>query len=713
MATATAPTSDLVRLTDRIRDYYAGLKALPGFHERLPQKQMEWAIAQTLVERPEGTRHIAVEAATGVGKTLAYLLGAVSAAEILDKQVVISTATTALQAQLAERDVPAFCEATGIQLDVRVAKGRGRYMCAHNVSQLLGHASGQEALDFGSDHADAGVWPFQPSPAQVQSVTALEARLHDEAFDGDLDHLDTALDPSLVPLVTTSRAQCLGNACPHRGDCAFFKARQGLRKARLVIANHDLVLADLAQSGREGRILPAPEDALWIFDEAHHLPDKGLNRFAAALTLESATRNLKATERTLELVQRHLTLDPRGVESLAEVRHTLRELGTLFNELSRPARTLLAGAPRSFRTPDVAWHRFAEGVVPSELRALAEKGGIPAHDGRRAVERLRDAALAAMRDGALAKPVGERLVPALGENVDHLAGWEQVFTAFATPDEPGQAPTARWLEQRQRGNDVETTFYASPVTCGDRLAALLWKPMHGVVLTSATLTGLGNFNRFAAAAGLPRHTRLLRLGSPFDLERQATLVVPDMPDPKDAVNHTAAVSAYLPDTIQIDEATLVLFASRRQMREVHEDLPDALAKRALMQGDYPRDEILRRHAASVDAGNPGIIFGLASFAEGIDLPGDLCRHVIIAKLPFAVPDTPVEATLAEWLKSKGRNPFFEIALPDVSLKLTQWCGRLVRSETDTGRITILDMRLRTRPFGRRLLDTLPPFRRAK
>ena len=160
-----------------------------------------------------------------------------------------------------------------------------------------------------------------------------------------------------------------------------------------------------------------------------------------------------------------------------------------------------------------------------------------------------------------------------------------------------------------------------------------------------------------------------------------------------------------------EEGSLVLFSSRRQMHEVYEGLGSELDGRVLMQGDYSKQELLRRHRAAVDAGRGSVIFGLASFAEGVDLPGDYCRHVVIAKIPFAVPDSPLEAALAEWVEDQGRNPFMEISVPDAALRLVQASGRLLRTEEDSGRITLMDRRILTRRYGRAILDSLPPFRR--
>ncbi|MFZ1293085.1 MAG: helicase C-terminal domain-containing protein, partial [Pseudomonadales bacterium] len=240
----------------------------------------------------------------------------------------------------------------------------------------------------------------------------------------------------------------------------------------------------------------------------------------------------------------------------------------------------------------------------------------------------------------------------------------------------------------------------------------IWERACGAVLTSATLTALGSFDRIILRAGLPDDSVFATVPSPFDYQGRACLAVPRLAaDPGDPLAHTREVGSWLDANLDLAEASLVLFASRKQMRDVYDRVCLALRDRILLQDHFTKQELLRLHRERVEAGAGSVIFGLASFAEGIDLPGGYCMHVVIAKLPFAVPDEPVEAALAEWVESRGGNPFMEISVPDAALRLVQASGRLLRTEEDTGRITLLDRRVITRAYGRKILDSLPPFRR--
>ena len=199
--------------------------------------------------------------------------------------------------------------------------------------------------------------------------------------------------------------------------------------------------------------------------------------------------------------------------------------------------------------------------------------------------------------------------------------------------------------------------------------------------------------------------------SPFDCDN-ALLQIPDAAVEANRVEeHTDSLVMLLPQLLDDQYGSLVLFSSRRQMHAVYERLPNTWQQLILMQGDHSKQAMLKKHKAGVDANQCSVLFGLASFAEGVDLPGNYCRHVVIAKLPFAVPDNPVENALSEWVEARGGNAFMEITVPDAALKLLQACGRLLRTETDSGTISILDKRILTKRYGQALLKSLPPYRR--
>jgi len=314
-------------------------------------------------------------------------------------------------------------------------------------------------------------------------------------------------------------------------------------------------------------------------------------------------------------------------------------------------------------------------------------------------------------EGPELKPVTEqhymRLSIPLGRSEAAMHLWQ----SYATPDENGAMPTARWMTKLEYEQD-DIELCSSPVMASEILHNMLWSDCFAAVLTSATLSALNNFKRASTRMGLPDATKYHVVPSPFDYQQCATFEVPDTAmDPRNGKEFEISLIEQLNSLIDPQSATLVIFTARYQMLAVYKSLDEALKPLVLLQDDYSKQELVRRHRNCIDDGRGSVIFGLGSLTEGVDLPGDYLKHVIIAKLPFSVPDDPVEATLTEWLKEQGKDPFWEISVPDASIKLKQACGRLLRTEKDSGRITLLDRRVLTKQYGKPLLDALPDYKK--
>jgi ATP-dependent DNA helicase DinG len=343
---------------------------------------------------------------------------------------------------------------------------------------------------------------------------------------------------------------------------------------------------------------------------------------------------------------------------------------------------------------------------------VVEQGGL-IHEAAQALQ----ATYAALREVLLERASSEgvlltRVLSALGffaGKLEHLVGTWDLMLADDTQQ---QAPTARWIERHDDpAGSRDYLVCAAPVTGSDKLRQLLWHRASGVVLMSATLSSCGSFDLFLRQSGLSvfRKLRILQVDSPFDYRSNARLVIPAMrSDPADAEAHTREVIERLPALVRT-RGTLVLFASARQMRSVHGALPESLRQIILLQGTMPKMEMLARHRAAIDRGDRSVLFGLQSFAEGIDLPGELCSHLVVCKLPFGSPDSPLEEARREWIESQGRSPFIEICVPETAVRLKQQLGRLLRTTEDTGTATVLDRRLIARRWGRLLMRGLPDF----
>ncbi|MCU0963579.1 MAG: hypothetical protein MUF08_00645 [Burkholderiaceae bacterium] len=322
---------------------------------------------------------------------------------------------------------------------------------------------------------------------------------------------------------------------------------------------------------------------------------------------------------------------------------------------------------------------------------------------------LREAVLQrAPIEGSLATQV----LSALGFFAAKLDNLVETWRLVLAEDVDGEAPVARWIELHDStSSSIDYLVCASPISGSDKLRQLLWNRASGVILMSATLTSCGTFDLFLQQSGLSVYTavQFLRVESPFDYRSNARLVIPAMrSDPGDARRHTDEVVERMPGLVQT-LGTLVLFASGKQMREVYALLPEDLRRCTLMQGTMPKMEMLSRHRAAIDSGERSVLFGLQSFSEGVDLPREYCTHVVCAKLPFSVPDSPLEEARREWIESQGRSPFIDITVPETAVRLKQQLGRLIRTDEDHGTATILDRRLVSRRWGRLLMRGLPDF----
>lgn len=687
----------------QIQSAYSQWLKSRGMRPRHGQRTMIAQIANTLARSgygDDGSSPICVvEAGTGTGKTIAYAVGAIPIARALDKTLVITTATVALQEQLVYRDLPDLVESGALDFSFALAKGRGRYACPARMDTILRQ----------SDPA-AGAQPLlleELAPgvdADTRKVVqSFYNALMDGEWGGDRDSWDAAITDANWQAVTTDHHQCSGRRCSYVSECPFFKARDGLETVDCIVANHDLVLADLALGG--GAVLPPPEDVIFIFDEAHHLPDKACNHSSAYARVGLSREHMEQCRRLCSQMLAApgandlLAMRIREVPALCEHADELLvnvggALTMLVNELSQDDSSL------ELRLPN--------GEVPADIVVMASELAHVTGQLLDALQRAEEELAKGLDKGGTQ---AQEAYSALGLMIGRIDRQQRLWQAWSRTDQPGEAPMARWLKigGSAAADDIEVN--AAPVLAASTLRRDIWQRCAGAVLTSATMTALGSFERMMLRSGVPDDATFGCVHSPFDYQGNATLSIPRLVEPRDHELHTADVLRWMDTGINLDEATLVLFASRRQMRDCYDRAPLKLRDRVLLQDHYSKQELLRLHRERIDRAEGSVIFGLASFAEGIDLPGDYCRHVVIAKIPFAVPDDPVEAALAEWVESRGGNAFMEISVPDAAIRLVQACGRLLRSESDTGRVSLLDRRIVTKAYGRRILDSLPPFRR--
>ena len=698
-----------------IRDHYRAISQnLPQFRPRPAQREMIAAIANAFSrtksraegeEGPqrEGESIVVIEGPTGVGKSLAYLLAGGIMAQTREKRLIVSSATVALQEQLVNRDLPFLVAQSGLELSFALAKGRGRYLCPYKLYQLTQSNAQQNLLGF---EAPAVLWDSKPKPEELQLLRELADEFAARRFNGDRDTWPERIDDTLWMKVNNDNYGCLKAACPNRPECPFYLARDTLETVDVVVANHDLLMVDISMGG--GVILPAPENSFYCIDEAHHLPKKALSQFAAEHSWNQAVWALEKLPAVTDKIA--------ALTDKAELANLADEAAAALLESLHEWQFHLSEEPelKTTESNESVW-LWQDGKIPEALELTVSNTAIAARSLYKHVNGLNDALSAARRDKEQNSAQIDRLSTEFGifrARVEQItATWDLISTVPAE----GEEPLAKWITRRiDDKNDY--FFHASPISSASYLANNLWRRAAGAVLTSATLQSLGSFNLILRQTGLQwlPETTTLALQSPFDFDAQGELYLPPVhASPKDPAAHTAAIVEWLPKLISAEEAigTLVLFSSRKQMQEVALRLPESHLPLLLMQGELPKAVLLEKHHQAIADGRASIIFGLDSFAEGLDLPGLACVQVIIAKLPFSMPDNPIEKTQNRWIEQRGGNPFIEITVPEASIKLIQAVGRLIRTESDYGRVTILDNRVKTQNYGRQMLACLPPFKR--
>jgi ATP-dependent DNA helicase DinG len=695
-------------LTDEIKaEIQKGYRQFLNYRELRPrqgQKQMIAAIANSLTDDDPDNRLSVIEAGTGTGKTVSYLIATLPIARALDKTVIVSTGTVALQEQLVNKDIPELMEACEWDYNFAIVKGRGRYACNLRMEQCLDSVKARDAGVFTFENDQQ----FNPSAQTERLYKEMWDALEDGSWSGDRDSWDTHVSDLEWRALTVDRRQCTGRRCRFVNQCPFFKARGDMEESDCIVANHDLVMADLALGG--GAILPEPEDCIYICDEGHRLGDTAIRHFGAECRINS----------TLSWLER-IPKQCKGQAALFEKDKTLTEqFPRIENEAQKLSELLAIAYPLMKEYIDGSEEfdssfRFPHGDVGTTIRDIASQivKYVSAWLGR--LEVLEDTLGDALSDKQY--PVAIADVEVFYQQVGSwLSGaerlmmlWDRLKKELKT----GEVPIACWLKLNELADgNMDISINASPIQAAEILEDRLWGNCYAAVLTSATLRSLGNFDALQRETGVPSSSLFLSVMGAFDYAKVASLKVPaDAVEGNSVEQHTEYIINNLSSLVKSNVGTLVLFSSKRQMEQVFDELPKDLKKFILIQGQYSNREIIRLHKERIDQGNTSVLLGLASFAEGVDLPGDYCCHVVIAKLPFAVPNEPLQQALAEWVEVNGGNSFFDISLPMASLRLIQAAGRLLRTETDEGVVTILDKRLLSKRYGSQLLDALPPFRR--
>ncbi len=693
-----------------------------GYEDRPSQRAMAKAVANAFNHKGIAL----LEAGTGVGKSLGYLVPALRWAAGNDERTIVSTATITLQEQLVNKDLPFLAGALQDQ-DVKFAllKGWRNYVCLQRLEQAT--ASGASLFD------DAGARELETIVGWTKHTA-----------DGTIADLATPPRPDVWDEVAAEPDLCGRLKCPHYDGCFLFEARKQASLADVVVVNHHLLLADVAvrraaNNWDDAAVLPSYKRV--IIDEGHHLEDAASSHLGVSVTRRGIARLFGRLERRgnkglLPVLATRLaaTSDLLSTASLDLVRerlapstHRARELAQrLFDQLqelleSQPAMGALR-LDENFQQHRV-WRDGLDATFTDLLREVSL-----INDGLRLVrERIESDEKKAEE---LSTTIGE--LRGVGRRLEGAA--DSLVQALRPA--AGGDPMVRWLELSGKpGPDRNVAAHAVPLDLAPILRADLFDRVETAIVTSATLATNGGFDFLRERLGLSEeapataaatdvqpapkkksrrsvHTDVFP--SPFDYARQALLAIPtDLPAPNENPSgHADAVHRQLRDLVRAaDGGVFGLFTSHRDLRAAatwwRDEGLDARWPLLVHGEDEARDVLLKRFR---DAGR-AVLFGTASFWEGVDVPGRALRALLISKLPFRVPSEPVVAAQCEAIEARGGNPFVEYMLPHASLRLKQGFGRLVRTASDRGVVVISDPRVITKRYGRGLLDALPPARR--
>ncbi|MEF9948717.1 MAG: ATP-dependent DNA helicase [Comamonas sp.] len=661
----------MTQLLDAVAQVFSADGALslaePAFLPRSGQTRMALAVAQAIEEGDV----LVVEAGTGVGKTYAYLVPAL----LSGQRVLVSTATKALQDQLFARDLPRLVHGLGLPLRMARLKGRASYLCIERLERVRQGRTAPQDPQVLRTVADVERWARITRTGDLAEMMALDER-----------------SPA-VPLVTSTKDNCLGSDCPHWQACHVNLARQQALEADVVVVNHHLLFADLdvRDSGMANLL---PNTGVVVVDEAHQLNDIGVQFAGEAL---SSQQLVGYARDALRVTQEHARGMADWLVLCATLEQAMRELRLQAGKPTAGGRLPWQGiTPQGL---DGAKWRAALVRLGQSLRALLKPLAVMeamAAELQRLYER--GAELLA-RLARFAGPADDDCVRWLEVGTQHLRMLESPLSI------------ARIMQQRllQRTLDENVNNESADRNAGARKA---W------IFTSATLGNDARLSWFTDSCGL-HGAKVLQVESPFDYHHQAGVYVPQPFAAAGSAQHSPQVAQLVLDAAQrIGGRTLVLTTTLKALHAISESLRSALGLFAdldvLVQGEAPKLALIQRFMAAGASQSPqqrgAILVASATFWEGVDLPGDVLQLVVIDKLPFPPPDDPLVEARSRQLERVGRAAFHDYMIPEAALALKQGAGRLIRSESDRGVLVICDSRLVSMGYGGQLMAALPPMR---
>lgn len=683
---------------EQITQWYKGLSVqIDGFVSRAPQRQMIAQVAKNLAD--DDGRHLVIEAPTGVGKTLSYLIPGIAVGREEGKTLVVSTANVALQDQIYSKDLPLLSKIIP-DLKYTGAFGRARYVCPRNLEAIC--AAEGEQIDLMLLVED------KTEIANSEERAICQQLRHDFqsfAWDGLRDHHKRAFSDSLWRKVSTDKMNCLGRNCQFYQRCPFFIARREIEDADVVVANHALVMAAMESES----VLPDPKNLLLVLDEGHHVPDVARDALEVEgeITLVQLTAQLDSfIQHVGQYMGQFRPAKPPKLANPERLQQHAEKLRETFRDFSLLANALL---PETSKETE---YLFPLGVLPEAMQLSCQV----LFKQTDALQGLAEAILNDLTEQTAKQDIVRlhRSIIVTSRAMGYFENMSKLWRLAALEQSSG-APVSKWLSRRYEKKQSRFFMHCAGIRVSEQLQHLLWRNVPHIVITSATLRSLNSYSRFMELTGLSEKSddRFVTLTSPFNHVEQGKIIIPKMeyePTINNEAEHLAEMAVFFREQFikNTHRGVLVLFSSQRAMEGFLEHVKD-LRLQLLVQGDQPRYRLVETHCERINQGQSSALIGLQSFAEGLDLKGEYLTQVHIHKIAFPPVTNPVIITEGDWLKSLKRYPFEVQSLPSASFNLIQQAGRLIRSHECYGEIIIYDKRLLTKNYGKRLLNALPVF----
>ena len=672
------------------------------FQARDSQQDMIVAIDECFAnidpEEKDGHNICMIEAPTGTGKSLAYILAGVLNAQREGKKFVISTATKTLQGQLYNKDFPQFIQDAKLKLAVVLAKGRSNYLCPYQLETSL--------MEVGAD--------LLKDQEQTKLLKVSEV-FQKGKWDGDLDNAPIAIENKYKPLITSDKYQCLGYQCAYNqkddSKCPFYRNRESLKNSDVIITNHSLLLADLDSGG--GNVLPfKPSDYYLCIDEAHNFTNYAINGFMGQFELKQSIGLLNNLVRLVCNPQNaSYIIDDVTLCDESVVR--AQELGVSLEKFQQILQLNL----NLFNDNILLLNDYLNPVITSDITDVFVEIAFCAGELLADLLKIQDKLKENLKKES--NYISEANLQKLNFYFSAVESISCTSDYLINKDNSRFNANARWVERKLTQGIDDFLIIAGVTHVGNLLFNKLWSKVYAACLTSATLAIGESFEYLKFQLGLNGlpNIKTKKLATCFNYSDHSQLVIPQFrfaPEYTMREQFQKELSLYLKQILSYDQAygTLVLFFNRQQLIETFKQLPVKLQNRILLQTEYSSNQkLISEHQETIDAGQVSIIFGLNSFAEGVDLPAKYCMHVIISKLPFETHKDPQNMVREYWVKAENGNYFMDVSLPETCIKLIQAVGRLIRDERDYGQVTICDNRIALKQYGSIMLKALPEFSR--